>query len=203
LNSSQVFAFNLFLPFFLEKTPIPLMAALGLPPDVAKWKPEFVLKPKEGTNVDMAWWSSAEAPTYCEIKLTEREFGPAKKKDGNFLRKYDGKMAEFYLQTLPGKCPDFMLEPEYFLKHYQIFRNIWLAALDDRAMLVFLMPRANTGLWQKLGPIREKLHQGLRNRIHIVAIEDVLSALTATKVPDWVSGYGALLQEKYVLTAHG
>lgn len=111
-------------------------------------------------------------------------------------------MARFYLPKLRGQCPDHMLEPGFFLDHYQIFRNFWLAMQYADTTIVFLMQRANTGLWEQLAPILDEVQPQLRERVRTVAIEDVLTALAATRVPDWVSGYGALLQEKYLLSVH-
>jgi hypothetical protein len=106
LNSSQAFGFSLFIPFFLEQTPGPLMDALGVSREVSRWRPEHVPISIEGTNIDMAWWSADGMPTYCEIKLTEREFGQAQKRKREYLEKYTAKMAEFYVPDLAGKCPN-------------------------------------------------------------------------------------------------
>jgi hypothetical protein len=200
LNSSQAFAFNLFIPFFLEQIPGPLMDALGVSPDVTRWKPEYVPERKEGTNIDMAWWAPDGVPTYCEVKLTEREFGPAQKRKPEYLEKYTGKMAEFYVPDLVGKCPERFLEPKFFLDNYQIFRNIWFAAKDNKATVVFLMPKSNIRLWEQLDPIRSELNLSLKSRIRKIAIEDVLSALSAVSSPDWVAGHARRLQEKYLLS---
>lgn len=200
LNSSQVFAFNLFIPFFLDRIPGPLMDALGVSREVGRWRPEHVPERKEGTNIDMAWWSADGIPTYCEVKLTEREFGPAQKRKREYLEKYAGKMAEFYLPDFVGKCPDRFLERKFFLDNYQIFRNIWFAAKYNNATVVFLMPKANTRLWEQLDPIWSELDLSLKSRIRKISIEDVLSALSAVSSPDWVAGHAGRLQEKYLLS---
>ncbi|HEX4051163.1 MAG TPA: hypothetical protein VHY19_09815 [Steroidobacteraceae bacterium] len=175
------------------------MEAIGLTGEVACWEPEFIHNSRERTNVDMAWWDVNNGPTYCEVKLTEREFGPASEKTNEDRRKYDEKRTEFYLPGLQGKCPDEFLERNFFLKNYQIFRNLWLATTSDKATLVFLMPRANYRLWDQLNPIVDRLGDSLKSRIRIVAIEDVLKSLAIVHSPAWVSKYAMLLRAKYLL----
>jgi hypothetical protein len=191
LNSSQAFAFNLFFPYFEQGAGRQFLDAMGLPGEVAAWQPEYVPDASEGTNVDVMWSSSTGAKTYCEVKLSEQEFGVAKDD-----RRHRQKFEEIYKPVLSEQCSSELLEPSAFFAHYQLLRNVWLAAKEPGASVVFLLPRANSALWSKLAPFIAQLAPSLASRVHAIATEDVLSALASDSQSN-LACYAGLLREKY------
>lgn len=193
LNSSQAFALNLFFPYFEQRESVALLRAMGLRGEAAGWQPEYIVDATEGTNVDVMWYDAHGARTFCEVKLSEQEFGIAKND-----RRHQQKLDEIYRPALIGQCAPELLEPQAFFSRYQLLRNVWLAAKDPEASVVFLLPRANSALWPQLVPFIEQLAPPLARRVHAVAIEDVLSALASSKhTPPRLGWYALLLQEKY------
>ncbi len=197
LNSSQAFALNLFYPFF-EADPAQspaLVQALGAKGALSRWVPEFIPDERENTNVDIAWQDKSGAWTYCEVKLSEQEFGQAKP-DKRHLE----KLAGIYGPTLKRFCPTSLLEPKEFFSKYQIMRNVWLAARDPGANVVFLLPQANEGLWEPLRGVIDSLDPSVAKRIIVKAMEEVLDSVTrdrgASPRAVW---YVEMLREKYCL----
>lgn len=194
LNSSQAFAFNLFFPFFEQGAPTVLLGAMGLSTEFSGWQLEHVAEVEEGTNVDVAWHAPSGAMTYCEVKLSEQEFGVAKDDD-----RHRQKLEKIYKPVLSDQCESGLLEPTTFFAHYQLLRNVWLAARNPDASVVFLAPRGNPAVWAHLDPLFNKLAPDLARRVHAVAIEDVLAALASpTNTPPRLAWYAHLLKEKYV-----
>lgn len=194
LNSSQAFAFNLFFPFFENGDPSSLLHAMDLRGKIAQWVPEHIPNAKEGTNVDVSWQYTSGAWTYCEVKLSEQEFGKAPDD-----RRHRDKLANIYAPVLKSHCPVELLQPEQFFENHQVLRNIWLAARDKTASVVFIYPAANILLSKPLKEIVESLHPALRRRIHIVNVETILDKLaTGRATPPRLSWYVELLAEKYI-----
>lgn len=194
LNSSQAFAFNLFFPYFEQGAHLPLLRAMNLPGEIAGWQPEYIDNSAEGTNFDVMWHAPDGARTFCEVKLSEQEFGSAKDD-----RRHRQKLEEIYMPVLAGRCAPELLEPTAFFSKYQLLRNVWLAAKEPSAVAVFLVPRASSALWLQLRPFIEQLVPSLARRVHAVAIEDVLGALASSEYsPPRLAWYAQLLQEKYV-----
>ena len=79
LNSSQAFAFNLFFPYFCgeAESASALLRALGRPGVLSGWEPEAVPAPEEETNIDVFWSTTDGTRTFCEVKLSEADFGQA------------------------------------------------------------------------------------------------------------------------------
>jgi hypothetical protein len=197
LNSSQAFALNLFIPFFgvQPSERALLLKALGLSDNGGdEWHAEYVPDSHEGTNVDFAWRNSTSGWTYCEVKLTEQEFGRAKS-DARHLK----KLADIYRPVLCEYVSPELLEPQAFFESYQILRNIWLATRDARSQVIFLMPRENKTLWKQLKKVTDFLDPRLEGRVHATAIEDCLSKLTrSADGPVWSQDYASMLAEKYL-----
>jgi hypothetical protein len=194
LNSSQAFALNLFFPYFEQGSPSELLRAMNLSGELASWQPEYVDDPNEGTNFDIMWVASDGGRTFCEVKLSEQEFGTASDD-----RRHRQKLEDIYRPVLAGQCAPALLEPSTFFSKYQLLRNVWAAAKDKTASVVFLVPKANSTLWQELGPLIEQLSPTLARRVHAVAMEDVLEALSSSSPPQArLTWYAHLLREKYV-----
>ena len=194
LNSSQAFALNLFFPFLETGNSACLLKAMGLRGKAESWHPEYIAAPDEGTNVDVSWRSTRGDWTYCEVKLSEAEFGTATDD-----KRHREKLDWIYRPVLSHYCPAELLEPQAFFANYQVLRNLWLAAREPRASVVFLLPRCNATLWGPLQAVTSAVSSALSKRIHIVATEDVLAALVSSRTtPPRLAWYAELLAEKYV-----
>lgn len=197
LNSSQAFAYNLFLPFFDggPEAGSALLRALGQEGTVASWELEAVPVPDEGSNLDALWSTSTGLGTVCEVKLSEGEFGTAENDD-----RHRRKLAEIYRAGLEGLVIPESLEAPAFFDHYQVFRNVWHMARVPSSELLFLMPRANRRLWSIIGPALDRLLPGARERVRLVAIEDVLAALAGDEAcPAALREYTGRLTVKYIM----
>jgi hypothetical protein len=196
LNSSQAFAFALFHPY-LNQAPRVLARALGVS-DIADWDFERVPEPEEGTNVDVWWTTKSDAATYCEVKLSEREFGAAST-DERHLR----KLERTYAPILRGVVDDALLAPKAFFANYQILRNLWLAARGGHSKdtVLFLIPAANVRATQHLNDVLAQTRDSLRVRVRLVHVEALLDTLAAERSTDGMGWYAQLLREKYVLTS--
>ena len=196
LNSSQAFALNLFVPFFGTGAPAPLLRALQMDGSVSDWRLEYVPYAEEGTNVDVAWRDEDGSWTYCEVKLSEQGFGMAKRD-----QRHEDKLVKIYQPVLEAYCPAELLEPGRFFADYQILRNVWLVAREPTASLLFLLPRRNESLWGPLRSVLDVLPATLAERIHVVAVEDVLDTLCRDQsLSRQLGAYAELLTEKYVPT---
>ena len=197
LNSSQAFALNLFYPYFEgdEAASTALLRALEVPGRLKKWIPEWVPDAEEGTNVDVSWQNERGEWAYCEVKLSEQEFGKA-----THDRRHLDKLSRIYAPVLKPYCPAALIEPEQFFQHYQILRNIWLAAREPKASVVFLLPAANRKLWEGLDDVVDLMATSIRNRIHRVPIEKVIKTVASDpQCPPHLRWYGEQLMEKYVV----
>jgi hypothetical protein len=193
LNSSQAFALNLFFPYFEKGGAPQLLAAMGSASDLTSWELERIVDVDEGTNVDVTWHSGG-VRTYCEVKLSEQEFGAAKDDE-----RHRRKLERIYRPGLAGACSPEWLQPELFFQNYQLFRNVWLVAREPGSNLVFLAPRANTKIWRQLTAFFGILHEPVATRVRAVAIEDVIDSLAAADgIPQALRTYSELLREKYV-----
>ena len=198
LNSSQAFALNLFFPYFEKGGASQLLKAMGSGGDLSSWEPECVVDEEEGTNVDVTWQSGG-VRTYCEVKLSEQEFGTAKDDE-----RHREKLDRFYLPSLTGACPPELLEPRAFFRNYQLLRNVWLIAREPGSMLVFLVPRANETIWQRLDSFLRLLPESISTRVRAVAVEDVIDSLSAASdLPLGLRGYSEMIREKYIPVDRG
>lgn len=195
LNSSQAFAFNLFLPFFLRGVPQAqgfFSAFSTIMPNL--WWFELVPDPAEGTNVDVSWKDERGGSVYCEVKLSEAEFGTAKDD-----AKHRDKLERIYRDRLAPLVPDEYLEPSAFFANYQILRNISLLFRNPQDKVVFLLPQENEGLSRQLDPVIQSLEPAVRARIRVVYIEQLLHALVSdSSLPTDLRAHAAFVVEKYL-----
>lgn len=196
LNSSQAFAFNLFYPYFSKNglSANILSGALGFKTSVVNWwKFEWIPDPIENTNVDFAWNTSEQITVYCEVKLSEAEFGTARCDE-----RHQRKLAEIYRPRLKNLVSKELLEEKTFFNHYQLLRNVSFLT-DQNSHLVLLMPRENKALNPQLTTVMAGLNPNTRERVHIAYIEDVIKELKSeqTLLPE-LQTYASYLWEKYV-----
>jgi hypothetical protein len=196
LNSSQALALNLFFPFFEggALASSALLRALGIPGRLEQWRCEYLPVASERTNVDIASRSDGSW-TYCEVKLTEQEFGQAKGEPRHFE-----KLERTYGPVLRTHCSSELLEPTIFFEHYQILRNIWLAARTPDGRALFLLPSRNETLWAPLARVLDGLDDSLRERIRVVKLEALLADLSTDKNNEpKLRWHAEQLSEKYLL----
>jgi hypothetical protein len=194
LNSSQAFALSLFLPFYTH-APKALAAALGAS-DVKSLRLEAVPLRKEGTNVDVCWRDRAGDVTYCEVKLSELEFGTTVA-DAPHLKKLNTTYGPVLRQHLAPAA----LEPTSFFAAYQVFRYLYLAARLKNARVVFLLPQSNETLITQLREALRTVRSDLRQRVDVRYVEDLLKRLASPDRDNGLTWYAALLQAKYVPVA--
>jgi hypothetical protein len=199
LNSSQALSFNLFIPYFESSPAVAevLLRALGQHASLTGWAPEVVPDLTEGTNIDVVWNTSDGVTTYCEVKLSERDFGKAQHDERHLM-----KLQKIYGPVLTGHVADALLEPAAFFDAYQILRNVWhlLSAPDRR--LIFLMPQENESLSLLLKKTLQGINDATRRRITTLAVEDVLDQLCSDPLsPTLMRTYAEDLRAKYVPAA--
>lgn len=195
LNSSQAFAFNLFFPYFSSEpdSATALLRALGQDGVLDEWEPEAVPVPDEETNVDVRWATTEGVQTFCEVKLSETDFGTAVDD-----ARHRTKLVDIYSPILNGHLEPARLEPLAFFSAYQFNRNVWHMVRTDGSRLIFLLPRANAGLWTLLQHLLSGVVPPTRERISAVAIEDVLAALSDDgQCPIKLREYSRKLKQKY------
>jgi hypothetical protein len=197
LNSSQAFALALFVPFFGggADAASALLSALGQPGQLVGWETEAIPCPEEGTNLDARWLRNNGVETFCEVKLTEDEFGKAE----NDVR-HQTKLREIYAPRLSPYIDARLLEADSFFSAYQILRNLWHAAGTASGRVLFLYPRQHTLLTRQLFEVMEHVKPALRDRIDVAHTEDVLTHLTDNpQCPQQLRNYAVELTRKYVL----
>jgi hypothetical protein len=197
LNSSQAFAFNLFFPYFTDgpAAASALLRALGQQGVLDKWEPEAVLEPDEGSNIDVVWSTKDGARTFCEVKLSESDFGKAA--DDPLHR---AKLRDIYGPVLAAHLEPGRVERPTFFEAYQFNRNVWHMVRADRSRLIFLLPRSNDILWKQLKDLLLGVVPCTRDRISTVAIEDVITNLFGDDLcPKGLREYATKLRKKYLI----
>ncbi len=196
LNSSQAFALNLFYPFLAADAcdSEALLKAVAWSGVASTWRFEEVPYEEEETNVDVTWVNPDGFPTYCEVKLSEADYGTARPD----LR-HRKKLTRTYTHALTGYVGASLLKPEAFFANYQILRNLWLAAKNPAVRVVFLLPRANVRLWKPLRRVLGQVAESLAKRVSVTAIEDVVESLVSSPVvSSQLRWHARKLREKYV-----
>jgi hypothetical protein len=197
LNLSQAFAFNLFYPYFSEggESARCLSSIMGVDKDVTDWSFETIPDTLEGTNVDVSWSAPDGTTTYCEVKLSESEFGKAK----NDARHRE-KLETIYRPHLTGMVKPEILEKDSFFKHYQLLRNISLLHENEHDHLVLLFPRANSALLPQLERVMNVVLPEIESRITISYWEVCIGQLMQKSLKsELLVDYAAQLQEKYAI----
>jgi hypothetical protein len=113
------------------------------------------------------------------------------------------KLANIYRPRLTGRVESSCLEPLAFFRDYQLYRNLAQIRCDSADRVLLLLPRARTQLWQHAASWCESTTLGsLRGHIRVVALEDVVIALTADSAnSDLDRAAIAQVSRKYILPA--
>lgn len=200
LNSSQALTFNLFYPYLSAGGEVAglITQVLGLGGNIREWHFEYIPDAEEGTNVDVAWQNSGGTWAFCEVKLSESEFGGAKAD-----QRHEKKLREIYSPRLHGLIDERLLEFNEFCRHYQLLRNISLLATHADSHVVFLIPEQNNALSPALRAVLGSLAESVRHRVHVAYLEKVLVSIKnhSTLNPE-LKLYAAQLQEKYVVKSN-
>jgi hypothetical protein len=174
LNSSQGLCFNLFFPFLNSEGYLQiLLDALGVdgnPGSGAEF--EYAPDPLEQTSIDFSLPLRSGARVLIEVKYTETSFGSAKK-DAEHLDKF----ALTYRPRFDGRFLPEYEQIDFFLKHYQVLRNIWHIRDAEGDIVVFLLPRSNEALLRRVSVIEGCTQGRFRDRVRIVYLEDLLETL--------------------------
>jgi hypothetical protein len=171
LSSSQAMCFNLFFPFIAEgKKHLQVLRSVfatdGIMTDAGF---EIVLDPTEGTNFDF-WFRTAKGINLFEIKLTEPDFGRAKRDNSHVL-----KFSTVYSPSLAGKFSPDVCSCEIFLEHYQLMRNIWNLKIGNADTLVCVVARANGQLSKGIDFLGTCLSEEYRQRVRVRYLEDLVA----------------------------
>ena len=198
LNSSQALAFNLFFPFvaLAWSQPQLLLAALGLDgKQVASFGFEVVPDPQEGTNFDFLAIFSDDTRLFVEVKLAETEFGRCEPD-----ARHEEKRQSLYVGRLADKVIPTCLESPAFFSSYQLLRN--LSHLSPADTLILLVPRANRGTFEQAHTfIADAVMPRWHSRVHLVALEELIEAVSAPTRNAETIALTESLREKYL--AHG
>jgi hypothetical protein len=201
LNSSQAFTFNLFFPYFYggPQAASALLRALGQEGVLDKCEAEAVSIPEEGSNIDMLWTTEDGVQTFCEVKLSEADYGKAADD-----AEHQDKLERIYGPLLAAHLEPGRLERTAFFEAYQFNRNVWHMVRADRNRLIFLLPRENDVLWKQLQELLLGVVPCTRGRISVVAIEDVIAKLFGDgRCPKRLREYADKLKQKYLIqSAH-
>ncbi len=195
LNSSQAFAFNLFFPYFTggPGASCVLLRALGQNATLVGFKPEDVPDPEEGSNIDMVWKTDDGIQTFCEVKLSESDFGKATD-DARHRGKLNNSYGALAEHLEPGR-----FDGAAFFDAYQFNRNVWHMVRGDHNRLIFLLPRRNIRLWALVKDLLLGVVPRTRKRISVIAIEDVIAELsTDIRCPERLRPYANKLKQKYL-----
>jgi hypothetical protein len=201
LNSSQAFALNLFLPFFSSgsQTAGILTSAMGIGGVPTWWAFEYVPDSVEGSNVDVAWRLSDGTQVFCEVKLSEPQFGDAKADS-----RHRAKLRDIYRPRLEGMVTEECLDERWFFPRYQILRMISLLATTKKGIVVFLLPKENQSAVAHLQEVLVKVTPAAAKRIRVAHIETVLRQLTTDEdAAPRLTVHANQLVEKYIPPASG
>lgn len=197
MSSSQALAFNLFFPFVglpWSESEV-LLRALDLPDrQIASFEFESVPDKDEATNFDFCAAFTDGTRLLVEVKLTESSFGKCKNDE-----KHQTKRATVYRARLEGKVLPGALDSEGFFGQYQLFRSV--SHLRGGDTLVLLLPRANRRTFDHAERfVKEVLGDKIRPAVRVVALEDLLNALTGIQSNLHTAAVIRLLREKYLLS---
>ena len=198
LNSSQGLCINLFYPLLKEER-LPLLVRslgsdMGLPVRAMFESPSQLENAARLTSFDFHLDNPQGRDLFVEVKYTEAGFASTKA-DAEHLDKFRDTYAPLLGNSpyLTKECSD----PAFFLKNYQILRNlVHITALSE---VVFLFPRANEKVAEQAAHARATfLTQGGRERMRIVFLEDLVAKLIAACRGTSLEGYYESFRKKYL-----
>jgi hypothetical protein len=199
LNSSQALCINLFYPLIAENALNLFSRYLGIEHGVILHnifeKKSDIEKAARRTSFDFYVQFTTANIIYVEVKYTEHGFGRAKNDD-----EHKDKFRDTYLPVLLKKS-SFLVrdcqEEQFFLKHYQILRN--LVHISDTDNVVLLFPSANTAVKEEAEYAKEYLLTNAgRAMFKIVFLEEFVSFLKDQCKGTSLDGYYQDFSKKYL-----
>jgi len=198
LNSSQALCINLFYPLIVENALGLFLQFLGREPEndlCALFEKESDIEvAARRTSFDFYIQIAPASKIFVEVKYTEVGFGQAKNDDEHkhkFFKTYL-PLAEKSL-FLVRRCQ----EKEFFLKHYQILRNLIHISETDHVVLLF--PSANSVVAREAVYARDQLlTEAGRTRLNIVFLEKFVSFLENRCIGGPLDGYYKAFRTKYL-----
>ncbi len=198
LNSSQGLCINLFYPLLKEGALPLLVRSLGsmmkLPVQGVFESTSQLEKAERRTSFDFHLRNQEGRDLFVEVKYTEDGFGGAQMDEAH-LDKFRDTYAPLLENSayLTKDCND----PAFFLKHYQVLRN--LVHISQQSEVVFLFPRANGKVAEQAAHAREAfLTEGGRERMRIVFLEDMVAELVDACRGTSLQGYYESFRSKYL-----
>jgi hypothetical protein len=198
LNSSQGLCFNLFFPLLAEQQWELLTKSLAstihspvVPTFEALSTLEVALR---RTSFDFHLQNAEGREVFVEVKYTEDGFGGAKN-DAEHQEKFTDTYAPLLKDNvyLTEQCRD----PTFFLKNYQILRN--LVHITPKSEVRFLFPRANKKVKRQAEyAIANLLTESGRSRFRIIYLEDLVTQLIEACQGQKLDGYYQSLRQKYL-----
>lgn len=198
LNSSQALCINLFYPLIVESKLHLFLQFLGITHEgdvQALFEKESDIEvAARRTSFDFYVRSAMGREVFVEVKYTEDKFGQAKNDE-----EHRSKFRQTYLPlverstTLVPECRD----ERFFLRHYQILRN--LVHIGDTGRVVLLFPSANSVVAKEAVFARDELLTADgRARLHVVFLEEFVSFLEGQCMNDPLNGYYQAFRSKYL-----
>ena len=147
------------------------------------------------TNFDFFVLLPKEKKVFFEIKYTEYGFGKAKKD-----KEHRDKFKKTYLPLLRvSDCLEKQCHDEnFFLKHYQMLRN--LVHLSSASNLVLLFPSANQKIRDQAEEAKNNFLNDLgRSRFKVVYLEELISDMKKSCFNTALASYWSKFEGKYLL----
>lgn len=199
LNSSQALCINLFYPLIAENALNFFLRFLGIAPGVDlhalfEKKSDIEEGAKNLTSFDFCVQLAAARNIFVEVKYTEYGFSKAKEDDEHRVKFHKTylPLVKKSLFLVPG-CQ----EEEFFLRHYQILRN--LVHISDTDHVVLLFPFANTAVKEEADYAKKHfLTDAGRSMLRIVFLEEFVPFLENQCIGSSLDGYYQGFRTKYL-----
>jgi hypothetical protein len=153
--------------------------------------------PDERTLIDVQWMLDDRSCVYCEVKLSESEFGTT---EG--AGRHSRKLEETYRPVLERYVSEQIWDDKgaRFYQFQEVYQHLWLAARSGHETdeVRFMLPRANDTLIEQYHEAMGLVGPALKSRTRLIYVEEVLRQLARSHDTAW---YGRLLEEKYVPTS--
>lgn len=165
LNSSQALTLNLFVPLVVTDQLEKVLSMINVTDTVLTSKFEHVEDYIEETNFDF-YIEGENNKYFFEVKYTEANFAPVKKKDEEHIKKFE----KIYKPRLERFSK---IDEKEFFKNYQIWRNLIYV---DRGIVVFVFPAYRIGLERAIIKAISSMTM-FQDRVRIIHIEDLCEVL--------------------------
>ena len=160
---------------------------------IASFEFESVPDQAEATSFDFCATFTNGTRLLVEVKLSESDFGKCKNDE-----KHQIKRDALYRSRLVGKVQPSAVDSGEFFTQYQLLHNV--SHLREGDALVFLLPRANRAAFAHAKRfVKDVVTDATRPAIHVVAIEELLDAMSSAPVSPQTSDIITMLREKYIV----